>query len=147
MVRKKVDIGANRLTNQKAYSLRMRGGKSGGGKGPLLQDNISGTLSASNDQIIFQSMVATSNDDESSERTHEERYVVRRMTPREFERLQGFPDDYTRIPYKKKPKERCPDYLRIKAVGNSMPINVMRWIGERILIVNESLCAEMDEFE
>lgn len=59
-------------------------------------------------------------------------YVVRRLTPRECERLQGFPDDWTRVPYKGKPADECPDTPRYKAIGNSMAVPVMRWIGERI---------------
>jgi len=57
---------------------------------------------------------------------------VRRLTPIECERLQGFPDDYTRIPYRNKEAEQCPDGTRYKAIGNSMAVPVMRWIGERI---------------
>jgi DNA (cytosine-5)-methyltransferase 1 len=56
---------------------------------------------------------------------------VRRLTPTECERLQGFPDGYTNI------KENCPDGPRYKALGNSMAVPVMRWIGERIQTVNE----------
>jgi site-specific DNA-cytosine methylase len=52
--------------------------------------------------------------------------AVRRLTPVECERLQGFPDNYTNI------KENCPDGSRYKAMGNSMAVPVMRWIGERI---------------
>jgi len=57
---------------------------------------------------------------------------VRRLTPKECERLQGFPDDYTKIPYRKKDAADCPDGPRYKALGNSMAVPVMRWIGERI---------------
>jgi len=63
--------------------------------------------------------------------------AVRRLTPRECERLQGFPDDYTRIPYKKKSADECPDGPRYKALGNSMAVPVMRWIGERIAKVEK----------
>lgn len=59
-------------------------------------------------------------------------YVVRRLTPVECERLQGFPDQWTRIPWRGKPAEKCPDGPRYKAMGNSMAVPVMRWIGERI---------------
>jgi len=52
--------------------------------------------------------------------------AVRRLTPIECERLQGFPDDYTNI------KDKCPDGPRYKAMGNSMAVPVMRWIGKRI---------------
>lgn len=57
---------------------------------------------------------------------------VRRITPRECERLQGFPDDYTAIPFRGKPAADCPDGPRYKALGNSMAVPVMRWIGQRI---------------
>lgn len=58
--------------------------------------------------------------------------IVRRLTPLECERLQGFPDNHTRIPWRGKPEEDCPDGPRYKACGNSMAVPVMRWIGERI---------------
>ncbi|WP_024470272.1 DNA cytosine methyltransferase [Treponema pedis] len=57
---------------------------------------------------------------------------IRRLTPLECERLQGFPDNYTQIEWRGKPTEQCPDSLRYKAIGNSMAVPVMRWIGERI---------------
>lgn len=65
------------------------------------------------------------------------KHEVRRLTPRECERLQGFPDDWTRIPWRGKPAEECPDAPRYKALGNSMAVPVMRWIGERIAKVDE----------
>ena len=58
--------------------------------------------------------------------------AVRRLTPVECERLQGFPDNWSRISWKGKPEEQCPDGPRYKACGNSMAVPVMRWIGERI---------------
>tara|TARA_R110002073_G_scaffold324252_1_gene502069 strand:+ start:107 stop:1312 length:1206 start_codon:yes stop_codon:yes gene_type:complete len=58
--------------------------------------------------------------------------AVRRLTPTECERLQGFPDGYTQIPWRNKAPENCPDGPRYKAMGNSMAVPVMRWIGERI---------------
>ena len=57
---------------------------------------------------------------------------VRRLTPVECERLQGFPDNYTLIPWRNKPAEQCPDTPRYMAIGNSMAVPVMRWIGERM---------------
>ena len=87
--------------------------------------------------------------------------AVRRLTPRECERLQGFPDDYTFIPWRTYQEawrkgisyetllsqlgmtlrgpsiEDCPDGPRYKALGNSMAVPVMRWIGERIQMVDE----------
>lgn len=62
-------------------------------------------------------------------------YAVRRLTPRECERLQGFPDDWTLVPYKGKPSGACPDTPRYKAIGNSMAVPVMRWLGQRIEMV------------
>ena len=58
--------------------------------------------------------------------------VVRRLTPIECERLQGFPDDFTKIPYRNKPADDCPNGPRYKALGNSMAVNVMAWIGQSI---------------
>ena len=57
---------------------------------------------------------------------------VRRLTPIECERLQGFPDNWTQIPYRGKAKENCPDAPRYKAIGNSWAVPVVRWIGRRI---------------
>ncbi|EDQ0557495.1 Dam family site-specific DNA-(adenine-N6)-methyltransferase [Salmonella enterica subsp. diarizonae] len=57
---------------------------------------------------------------------------VRRLTPVECERLQGFPDNHTLIPWRGKDAADCPDGPRYKAIGNSMAVPVMRWIGERI---------------
>jgi DNA (cytosine-5)-methyltransferase 1 len=62
---------------------------------------------------------------------------VRRLTPTECERLQGFPDGFTQIPYRNKPADKCPDGPRYKALGNSMAVPVMRWIGERISEVSK----------
>lgn len=62
--------------------------------------------------------------------------TVRRLTPVECERLQGFPDNFTAIPWRKKGAEDCPDGPRYKALGNSMAVPVMRWIGERINLID-----------
>ena len=59
-------------------------------------------------------------------------YIVRRLTPRECERLQGFPDNWTLIPYRGKPAEECPDGPRYKTIGNSMAVPVMKWIMGRM---------------
>jgi DNA (cytosine-5)-methyltransferase 1 len=58
--------------------------------------------------------------------------AIRRLTPRECERLQGFPDDYTLVPHRGKP---AADGSRYKALGNSMAVPVMRWLGERIQMI------------
>ncbi|KKM18568.1 hypothetical protein LCGC14_1664380 [marine sediment metagenome] len=63
--------------------------------------------------------------------------IVRRLTPLECERLQGFPDNYTNIPYghPKFADQICPDGPRYKALGNSMAVPPMRWLGERIGLI------------
>lgn len=95
-----------------------------GGKGALIHRDMSATLSTHNTQTLITG-------------DHEKRdLTVRRLTPRECERLQGFPDDYTDIPYRN--KEHAPDGPRYKALGNSMAVPVMRWIGERIHMVEEA---------
>ena len=58
--------------------------------------------------------------------------AVRRLTPIECERLQGFPDDWTKTPYRNKPADQCPDGPRYASLGNSMAVPVMRWIGKRV---------------
>ena len=64
--------------------------------------------------------------------------AVRRLTPVECERLQGFPDDYTAIKYRGKPAADGPRY---RAMGNSMAVPVLRWIGKRIQMVEEARAA------
>lgn len=65
-------------------------------------------------------------------------HFVRRLTPLECERLQGMPDHHTRIAWRGKPAEECPDTPRYKAIGNSMAVNVMRWIGRRIRLSTQT---------
>lgn len=107
------------VESSSAVLMRQREGKDGGGKGPLISEEKSLTLATSNDQVLSTAM------------------QVRRLTPVECERLQGFPDNFTRIPWKRKPAEECPDGPRYKALGNSMAVPCMRWIGERIDQVNK----------
>lgn len=71
--------------------------------------------------------------------------VVRRLTPLECERLMGFPGGYTQIPWKGKPAEECPDSPRYAACGNSMCVNVMRWIGIRIQNYDDKMKGTRDE--
>jgi len=68
--------------------------------------------------------------------------AVRRLTPNECLRLQGFPDDWTKIPWKGKPADETPDGPQYKAAGNSMAVPCMRWIGERIAKVDAKRKAE-----
>ena len=69
---------------------------------------------------------------------------VRRLTPVECERLQGFPDGYSMIPWRKKPASECPDGPRYKALGNSWAVPVVRWIGRRIDAALRALEAERE---
>lgn len=96
------------------HVFKIRSGCDGGGKGYLGQDDMSFTLATNNDQYMM---------DESR---------VRKLTPVETERLQGFPDNWTQIPWKGKSAEECPDSPRYKAVGNSWAVPCVRWIGKRI---------------
>jgi DNA (cytosine-5)-methyltransferase 1 len=99
-----------------------RCGCEGGGKGALTSEDVSLTLSTRNEQSLFDPQ-------------GEPRYVVRRLTPVECERLQGFPDGWTDVPDSDgKPMS---DAQRYKQLGNSMAVPVMRWIGKRILMVDE----------
>lgn len=69
--------------------------------------------------------------------THALPWAVRRLTPEECEFLQAMPRGYTRIPYRGKPADKCPDGPRYRALGNSMAVNVMEWIGERIAVMGK----------
>jgi DNA (cytosine-5)-methyltransferase 1 len=94
-----------------AHTFKIRGGGGDGGKGYLGSDEKTFTISTTQDQQLFANM------------------AVRRLTPMECERLQGFPDGYTDI----KPKNKAtPDGPRYKALGNSMAVPCMAWIGEGI---------------
>ena len=106
---------------RKAQTLQIRSGKDGGGKGALVQDDLSATLGTHNSQTLFDMAYGS--------------MTVRRLTPTECERLQGFPDGWTDIPYKGKPHPS--DTVRYKALGNSMAVPVMRRIGERIIICDD----------
>ena len=64
--------------------------------------------------------------------------TIRKLTIKECERLQGFEDNYTQIPYRGKPKEEAPNSKRYEAVGRAMSINVMEWLGTRIQMVHNN---------
>lgn len=114
-----------------------------------MQDEVSGTLACGNDQTLvafaqntrdevrYQGDWTISGALAANGGMKQTTYVagastVRRLTPTECERLQGFPDGWTMIPYRGKPADGCPDGPRYKSLGNSMAVPVMRWIGERI---------------
>jgi DNA (cytosine-5)-methyltransferase 1 len=85
--------------------------------GTMLSRNTSGGFSNSVDHAAAGYMAIQS-------------MAVRRLTPVECERLQGFPDNYTNIPWRK--AQESPDGPRYKSLGNSMAVPVMAWIGKRI---------------
>lgn len=89
-------------------------GTSGGNGMGAIQDGTAYTLTATDRHAVSDGL------------------QVRRLTPTECERLQGFPDNHTQIPWRGKPAADCPDGPRYKAIGNSMAVPVMRWIGRKI---------------
>lgn len=89
-----------------------------GGNGKGFTESLSGTLTMTDVHAVLY------------------KNLVRRMIPIECERLQGFPDNWTCVKYRGKPAEQCPDSRRYEAVGNSMAVPVMRWLGERILKIS-----------
>ena len=106
-------------------------------KGPMYTLNATGVHGVAHKAVAFDTYNTTVSDTnqtikspnggvQESVGTIFKNMAVRKLTPIECERLQGFPDDYTNI------KENCPDGHRYKAMGNSMAVPVMRWIGERI---------------
>lgn len=101
-------------------TLQIRSGKAGGGKSALVTEDMSATLTCGVQQTLSPG-----------------NGTVRRLTPMECERLQGFEDGYTDIPYRGKP--HAPDSARYKALGNSMCVPVMRWIGEGISLVDKEM--------
>lgn len=106
----------------------------GGGNVPLVQEAVA--VDCYNKTINEKSQAISSS---ASDINHTggvinpiDRMAVRRLTPKECERLQGFPDDHTLIPWRNKPADQCPDGPRYKALGNSMAVPCMVWIGKRI---------------
>jgi DNA (cytosine-5)-methyltransferase 1 len=91
------------------------------------------TYNASESGDIAVTLTASGNSSTNSGPKVMQGMAVRRLTPIECERLQGFPDDYTNI------KDKCPDGPRYKTMGNSMAVPVMRWIGKRIQMVEDGL--------
>ena len=92
------------------------------GLGYWMEDTIAGTLDAN--------MGMSGHANRPAVMTIPQAMAVRRLTPVECERLQGFPDGYTNIPWRK--KDESPDGPRYKALGNSWAVPVVRWIGKRI---------------
>ena len=147
---------------QRPHMFKLRSGCEGGGKGYLGQDEMSFTLACNNDQYLMTTepyalagnMIGRSDKAGPQGKGYRQETAftlntsdvqgvaqtrVRKLTPKECERLMGFPDDYTKVPYRGKSADDCPDSPRYKACGNSMCVNVMRWIGLRIQEVDSSI--------
>ena len=110
----------------------------GGGNVPLVQEAIAfepGIATREGNESRFVKELSPTLRKEMGDNqvaVSDSRMAVRRLTPRECERLQGFNDDHTMIPWRNKPADQCPDGPRYKALGNSMAVPCMRWIGKRI---------------
>ena len=112
------------------YTLKIRCGCQGGGKGALIQENKSATLATNNDQTLF------------APADRQQSYIVRRLTPLECERLQGFPDLWTNIgdyTDSKGKQRKLSDGARYKALGNSIAIPPWFYVLQKL-----SLCCGSD---
>jgi DNA (cytosine-5)-methyltransferase 1 len=116
----------------------------GGGNVPLVQEAIAfepgiATREGSESRFVKElSPTLRKEMGDNQVAVNDSRMAVRRLTPRECERLQGFNDDHTMIPWRNKPADQCPDGPRYKALGNSMAVPCMAWIGKRIDAVEKS---------
>jgi DNA (cytosine-5)-methyltransferase 1 len=143
------DTRATVLIIETPVLMRGREGKEGGGKGALLSHNISLTIATANDQVLFtssaviafepdcrdgirllkdktntlQSFMGTGGGNVPAIQEIDKPAVVRRLTPVECERLQGFPDDWT---------TDQADSNRYKQMGNAVTVTVVAWIGARL---------------
>lgn len=134
--------GADDNQAQAGHLLAFGGGNTGG------NIDVAACLTAKGQRIDFEvetfAVHGTQDPDTNSELAHtlgrnhgqenaiSSGMLVRRLTPVECERLQGFPDNHTLISWRGKVATECPDGPRYRAIGNSMAVPVMRWIGERI---------------
>jgi site-specific DNA-cytosine methylase len=104
----------------------------GGGNVPLVQEGVDLYNQALTGDVHCPLRTAGGHGAPAALVQPEDRMAVRRLTPKECERLQGFNDDHTMIPWRNKPADQCPDGPRYKALGNSMAVPCMAWIGKRI---------------
>ena len=156
-------IGADDREGELPYTLKIRSGCEGGGKGALVQENMSATLACNNDQYLFQPQAVCYGFDPSATRDvgqyfleekgnvlvngscpgHHNgvciksgtRYIVRRLTPLECERLQGYPDGWTDIGEwvdSNGKKRQTSDAARYKALGNSIALPPWKWVLKRL---------------
>ena len=134
------DSAASRTTV--VIAMRMREGCDGGGKGPLISEGRALTLGTANDQTISVADPITANEGRTythegdTFRLHNVVGGVRRLTPRECERLQGFPDDWTAWG---RGISRIKDTNRYRMLGNAVAVPVAEWIARRIVAVDADL--------
>jgi DNA (cytosine-5)-methyltransferase 1 len=108
--------------------VRMREGKPGGGKDPLLSEDMSLTLGQANDQTLFGTLRGFGHGWQGQHNDDAQKAgMVRRLTPVECCRLQGFPDDWLGEP------NVLPDSPRYAAMGDAVTVNVAEWIGRRLM--------------
>lgn len=119
-----IHLSDSRWERLMALTFKIRGGGTGGVRDSWDRKSFPATLSTHNDQSLYM------------EEDSMKGLTVRRLTPLECERLQGFPDGWTDIQWRG--REHAPDGPRYKALGNSMAVPVMRWIGEGIQLVEDN---------
>ena len=142
LVQEGVDLYNQALTGDVHCPLRTAGGH--GAPAALVQETIAfepgiATREGSDSRFVKElSPTLRKEMGDNQVAVSDSRMAVRRLTPRECERLQGFPDDHTMIPWRNKPADQCPDGPRYKALGNSMAVPCMAWIGKRIDAVEKS---------
>jgi site-specific DNA-cytosine methylase len=120
-------------------TVRASGGDLGGGSETLLTEPVHfDTYNQTTSNISF-TLSCSASDANHTGTVFVPNMAVRRLTPVECERLQGFPDNWSRISWKGKPEEECPDGPRYKACGNSMAVPVMAFIGRQIAAVDSTL--------
>ena len=118
-------------TGEQAYTLNTNSNASGRNTGMVFQQNTRDEVRYINGAGKIAGALAA-NAGMKQQNYLQSGMQVRRLTPVECERLQGFPDERTRIAWRKKLPEDCPDGPRYKAIGNSKAVPVIRWVGERI---------------
>ncbi len=125
--------------------LTPNGGRAGIGVGAIAHAIQAGALrenpNSGPDGVGIQADVAYTVEARAEVQAVQSAWAVRRLMPIECERLQGFPDNFTNVPWRG--KDHAPDGPRYKALGNSMAVNAMRWIGQRIDLLEKLIKAGM----
>ena len=118
--------------SESAGTLRASGGTNGGGSETLIIDTSHANEVIRETKNIVPTLKARMGTGGNNVPMLIDNKRLRKLTPLECERLQGFPDNWTQIAYRGKAAADCPDSPRYKAIGNSWAVPVARWIGERI---------------